>query len=109
MVGFKLNPISKPEVSVPINCWVTSDPAKSHILPGQNMLCTYASEYNPYVFKEKSEVSVRFLIEIQQILCASMYVYRKGFFENCVNKNNWRMWGFTSKSTNDGRDILSGE
>ena len=39
--------ISKPEVSAPISCWVTSDPAESPILPGQNMLCTYASEYNP--------------------------------------------------------------
>ena len=44
--------ISKPEVSAPISCWVTSDPAESPILPGQNM-CTCASENNPEVSKEK--------------------------------------------------------
>ena len=41
--------ISKPEVSVPISCWVTFDPAKSPILPGRNFLFTCASEYNPYL------------------------------------------------------------
>ena len=46
--GDKLLPISKQEVSAaPIDCWVTFDPAESPILSGQNMLCTYASEYNP--------------------------------------------------------------
>ena len=39
------SPISKQEVSAPIN--VTFDPAESPIPPGQNILCTYASEYNP--------------------------------------------------------------
>ena len=34
--------ISKQEVSAHISCWVTFDPAKSLILPGWNMLCTYA-------------------------------------------------------------------
>ena len=41
------NPISKQEVSAPISCWVTLGPAESPILTGQNMLCTYAYEYNP--------------------------------------------------------------
>ena len=41
------HPISKQEDSAPISCWVTFDPAESPIFPGQNMLCTYASEYNP--------------------------------------------------------------
>ena len=48
-----MRPISKPEVSAPITCWVTSDPAESPILPGQNMLGTYVSEYNPKDSKEK--------------------------------------------------------
>ena len=39
--------IFQQEVSAPISCWVTFDPAESPILTGQNMLCTYASEYNP--------------------------------------------------------------
>ena len=39
-----LFPISKQEGSAPINCWVT---AESPILPGQSMLCTYVSEFNP--------------------------------------------------------------
>ena len=41
-----LGTISKQEVSAPISCWVTFDPAGSPILPRQKM-CTYASEYNP--------------------------------------------------------------
>ena len=45
--GDKLLPISKQEVSAPIDCWVTFDPVESPILSGQNMLCTYTSEYNP--------------------------------------------------------------
>ena len=39
--------ISKQEVSAPISCWVTFHPAESPILTEHNMLCTYASEYNP--------------------------------------------------------------
>ena len=39
--------ISKHQVSAPISCWVTFDPAESPILPGRNILGTYASEYNP--------------------------------------------------------------
>ena len=39
--------ISKQAVSAPISCWVTFDSAESPILAVQNMLCTYASEYNP--------------------------------------------------------------
>ena len=38
--------ISNQEVSAPISCWMTFDPAESSTLPGQNMLRTYASEYN---------------------------------------------------------------
>ena len=36
-----------PEVTALISFWVTSDPAESQTLPGQNILWTYASEYNP--------------------------------------------------------------
>ena len=43
----EITAISKQEVSAPISCWVTFDPAESPILPGQKMLCTYVSEYNP--------------------------------------------------------------
>ena len=41
--------ISKQEVSapLPISSWVNYDPVEIPILPGQNMFCTYASEYNP--------------------------------------------------------------
>ena len=69
--------ISKQEVSAPISCWVTFDPAESPILPRQNMLCTYDIEYNPQVSNEKSQVSLRFIIKIQQILCVYMYGYKK--------------------------------
>ena len=67
--GYSNIAISKQEVSAPISCWMTFDPAESPILHGRNMLCTYASEYNPEVSNEKSQVSLRFIIEIQQILC----------------------------------------
>ena len=40
-----------------------------------------------------------------------MYGYKKiqGFLWKLCWLKNWRMWGFTPKSTNGGRDILSGE
>ena len=34
--------ISKQEVSDPISCWVTFDPAESPILPGRNIKCVLA-------------------------------------------------------------------
>ena len=60
---------------------------------------------------KKSHVSVRFIIEIQHILCVYMYSYKKiqDFLRKLCWLKNWRMWGFTPKSTNGGRDILSGE
>ena len=103
--------ISQQEVSALISCWVTFDPAESPILTGQNMLCTYASEYNPSISNEKSQVSLRIYIEIQQILRVYMYSYKR--IQGFLWKQCWlkilRMSGFTPKSTNGGRDILSGE
>ena len=91
-------PNSKQEVSAPISCWVTFDPAESPILPGQNM-CTYANEYNPWVSNEKSQVSLKSAIEIKQIICVYMYGYKKiqGFLWKFCWLKNWRMWGFTPK------------
>ena len=47
IIGYWTSPLSKPENSAAISCWVTSDPAESRILIGRNLLCTDASEYNP--------------------------------------------------------------
>ena len=57
--------------------WVIFDPAESPILPGRNMLCTNAGEYNPQASKGKKQVSQRLIIEIQQIPCVDMHGYKK--------------------------------
>ena len=47
---------------------VTFDLAKSPILIGRDILCTTAMEYNSYISKGKTAVSVSFIIKIHQIL-----------------------------------------
>ena len=84
-----------------------SDPAESPILPGRNMLCTNAGEYNPQASKGGTQISQRLIIEIQQIPCVDMHGYKKiqsVFFLTLLIKK-LRMWGITSKSINSGRNF----
>ena len=97
-------PISKQEVSAPISCSVTFVPAESPILPVRSCCVLTPVNIIPKFPNEKSEVSLRFIIEIQQFLCVCMYSYKKtqGFLWKLCWLKNWRMWGFTPKSTNGG-------
>ena len=60
-------------ISAAIGRWVTSDPTELPFLPGRKKLCTRAVEYNPWVSKGKTQVSLRFIIKIQHINVFHMY------------------------------------
>ena len=73
-------------ISAVIGLWVTPDPAELPILPGRKKLCTNTVEYNPYVSKAKTPVSVRLIIEIQHIYVFHMIIKRyQVFFFNFAN------------------------
>ena len=60
-------------ISAAIGRWVTSDPTELPFLPGRKKLCTRPVEYNPWVSKGKTQVSLRFIIKIQHINVFHMY------------------------------------
>ena len=60
-------------ISAATGRWVTSDRTELPFLPGRKKLCTRAVEYNPWVSKGKTQVSLRFIIKIQHINVFHMY------------------------------------
>ena len=73
--------ISKQEVSAPISCWVTFDPTVSP--PPLSRKCCVLALVNmiPKFPTKKLQISLRFIIVIQQILCDTRFSLKTLFIK----------------------------
>ena len=109
-IPYVLCSLSKQEVFAPTSCWVTFDPAESSILPGRtccvltlvNIIPKFPKKNHKFLYELSSKFS-RFYVSICMVIKKCKVSLKTLWIKK------WRMWGFSPKSYNGGRDILSGE